>query len=86
VAYEFDQETLPGDHYLMSQGKVTAPSILEALSDAGIFHTEPKDSGHVQFTDGCDEVYSLSLDRKQLLAFSDEIRDLANNLKGKKRE
>ncbi|WP_372997310.1 hypothetical protein [Marinobacter sp.] len=82
MAYEFDQETLPGDHYLMSAGKVTAPSILDALSDAGIFHAEPKDSGHVQFTDGCDEVYSLSLNQEQLLAFSDEIRELANSLKG----
>lgn len=82
MSYEFDQETLPGDHYLMSDGKVTAPSILEALSDAGVFHTETKDSGHVQLTDGCDEVYSLSLNQEQLLAFSDEIRELANSLKG----
>jgi hypothetical protein len=83
MAYEFDQDARPGDHYQMTDGKVTAPSILDALSDAGVFHTERKDSECVQFTDGCDEVYSLSLNREQLLAFSEEIRTLAHSLKEK---
>lgn len=80
MEYKFDQEKLAGDHYLMSSGLITASSILEALSDAGVFDTKRKGSGLIQFTDSCDDFYSLSLNADQLMALSEEIRDLAHRL------
>jgi len=80
MTYEFDQDNAQDDHYQTMSGKVEAPSVLRALDDAGIFSADQKGPDRIQFTDGCDHWYALSLGKEHLLALSDEIREMANTL------
>jgi len=81
MTYEFDQEQEPGDVYATTDGTISEPSILEALSSAGIFSVEDSGTGRVRLTDGCDGFYAMSLKKAHLLTLSDEIRELADSLK-----
>ncbi|MDY6929547.1 MAG: hypothetical protein SWN10_20895 [Pseudomonadota bacterium] len=80
MKFEFDQEQSQGDTYATTDGTISEPTILDALSSAGIFNVEATNSGKARFSDGCDDVYALSLKKAHLIALSDEIRELANSL------
>jgi len=53
-------------------------TVLEALSNAGVFSATKAENGGIEFCDGCDGVYSATLTMPQLLQLIDELKQLAD--------
>lgn len=64
------------NHYL--DRDETADTMLEILEDCQIFAVSKKGDGF-EIIEKCDGYFGVSLNKDQMLALSNEIKDLANN-------
>lgn len=81
MSFKFDAKDNEGDYFSTTTGLVDEPTMLEALSSAGIIDYEEPDEDGFKISDGCDHYYTLTLGRKELLALSDELREMALQMK-----
>jgi hypothetical protein len=78
--YSFCSKNKESDNYLSSVENISEDTILGCISKAGVMDLITTTGCVVEFRDGCEDYYSISLSKSHLLALSEELKELAKNL------
>jgi hypothetical protein len=78
--YSFCSKDLESDNYLSGVENISEDTILDCISNAGVMDYITTTGKVVEFRDGCNDFYSITLNKSHLLALSKELKELAENL------